>query len=237
MRRRKRNQGTHAQQFLKDDLTARVNKLMDNRRRLLAPFPVDERAVYEAGWTNVERDAINLLVRRNENLLRTGKTVKLVFRNNDRDWHVLITLPEEHVMPAYLFTLALKDLPMGLKQPIVQWIPQWHALMQEQGKLLFKIGECAKVCKTYGQLYRMWPDILSFFDEDGKQKIGKARVRSAYPDDAMIFEHLDDQGKTVARLRPEFTPEAFAPFTGMIAECLMLPFKESVEVAKVHVEG
>lgn len=236
MRRRKRNGGTHAQQFLKDDLTARVNNLMDNRRRLLAPFPVDALAVYNAGWTDIERDAIGVLRRRNENLLRTGKTVKLVFRNNDRDWHIMVMLPEECVMPAYLFTLALKDLPMELRRPIVEWIPQWYSLHQEQRSLLSKITECAEVCKTYGQLYRMWPDILSFFDDDGKWKIDSARVRSAYPEDAFGCEHLDDGGRRLY-LRAEYTPEAFAPFTSMIAECLMLPFKDSVEVAKVHAGG
>lgn len=217
--------------FISEELVKRVHGLMDNRRRLLAPFPVDPQAVYEAGWTKEEREAIALLRRKEGQLLREGKSMKLAFRMRDKDFVVALTLPVEQPM-AWHFTLRLKDLPKDMAVSIAHWIPLWWNLNAEQARLAAKIKDCARVCKTYGQLYRMWPDVLSLMNDRGKEKIGSARVRSAYPQDAYRVERLEEGAQLL--LREEFRPEAFEPFTAMIAECLMLPETNLEEVARVE---
>jgi hypothetical protein len=231
----RRRRGQSAQAFISEDLVKQVNALMDNRRRLLAPFPVEARAIYNAGWTAEEHEAIKLLQARREGLLRMGRAIKLRFHSKEKqkDYSITIQCGEDLPMAQFAFELFLKDLPSELKVPIAHWIPEWWKLHVDQAKLVAKVKSCASVCKTYGQLHRMWPDVLSLMNDKGKEKIGAARVRSAYPEAAFKW-HDTETGERVGELREDFTPEAFAPFTGMIAECLMLPEKEIVEVAKIE---
>jgi hypothetical protein len=231
MGRRKKSGPAH---FMSEELKARVTKLMDNRRRLLAPFPVDARAVYDAGWSAGQHAAMNLLFDSNPGMFRMGKSIRLRFRANERDYNVAVTMEEERPMCDFRLELLLKDLPMSLKEPIAHWIPQWWKLHREQAQLIAKVNDCGRICKTYGQLHRLWPDILSLFDGDGREKIGSAKVRSALPEGAFKWED-DEQGNRVGTLREGFEPAAFTPFTAMIAECLMLPEREIVEVAKIDV--
>lgn len=233
MGRRRKSQSP--QTFISEELLGRVNKLMDNRRRLLAPFPVDARAVYNAGWTAEEHAAIKVLETTREGLLRKGRTLHLRFHSKEKgkDYTIAIQAGEDLPMAQFAFQMLLKDLPVDLKEPIARWIPEWWKLHVEQVRLGAKVKACAHVCRTYGQLHRMWPDVLSLLNDRGKEKIGNARVRSAYPESAFKWSD-DEEGNRVGELREDFKPEAFAPFTGMIAECLMLPEREIVEVAKIE---
>lgn len=230
----RRRRGQSAQAFISEEMVKQVNGLMDNRRRLLAPFPVEPRAIYNACWTAEEHEAIAVLERR-EGLLRRGRTLKLRFHVKEKrtDYTITIQCGEDLPMVQFAMESLLTGLPMELKVPIAHWIPEWWKLHVDQVKLVAKIKACAHVCKTYGQLHRMWPDVLSLLNDKGKEKIGSARVRSAYPEGAYKWSD-DGNGNRVGKLRDDFTPEAFAPFTGMIAECLMLPEKEIVEVAKIE---
>lgn len=229
----RRRRGQSPQSFMSEELVQKVNGLMDNRRRLLAPFPVEARAIYDSGWSAQEHEAMSILEARMPDLLRKGHTIKLRFHSKEKQRDYTITVHSEEALPmaSFAMEMLLKDLPMELKKPIVCWIPEWWKLHYEQVTLVAKVKECANVCKTYGQLYRMWPDILSLFGDKGREKIGSARVRSAYPDAA----HKWDEESQSLQLREEFKPEAFAPFTSMIAECLMLPLaRADKEVAKIE---
>lgn len=232
---RRKERGQSAQAFISEELVRKINTLMDNRRRLLAPFPVEARAIYDASWTAEEHEAIKLLQERRKGLLRMGRRIRLRFHSKEKqkDYSITIQCKEDLPMPQLAFELFLKDLPNELKVPIAHWVPEWAKLHVEQLKLVAKVKRCASVCKAYGQLHRMWPDILSLLDDKGKEKIGAARVRSAYPEKALTFLNKAD-GPRITEIREEFRPEAFAPFTAMIAECLMLPENNSVEIAKIE---
>lgn len=233
MRRRKKS----VADFVTETLTTKVGKMMDSRRRLLAPFPLEPEKIYRAAWTPEERAALRL-ISRHKDLFRTGAsllvTLPVYMSERERAAVVTINLPYNLPMANYKLAVPCDNLSFEQVQAIQEWVPRWWELHNQQLALIAKAREAGKLCKTYGQLYRMWPDILSFFNDTGSHAVMNAKVRSPYPEGAMRWR--DEHGLAFpdgARLRPEFAPEAFAPFTSMIAECLMLPEHEGKEVATV----
>ena len=229
---RRRNKTVN--EFVNENLKGKVSGLMDSRRRLLAPFPVAAERIYRSVWTPEERAAIRVCVKRKE-FLREGNRIVLkmpvVLRGDETMTTVVgmtISLKQPLPMPGYSVSVPYENLEPEHVAALQEWAPRWIELRQEQNRLLTRLEQCGKVCKTFGQLYRLWPDILSFFGEAGQQKVREARVRSAYPDAVLLF----DGAKS---LRPEWAPETFAPFTSMIAECLMLPENSDTEVATIAV--
>jgi len=230
MRRRRKES---VQSFVSETLTAKIGKLMDSRRRLLAPFPIVPEKIYRAAWTPEERTALKVCAKHKE-LLRMGQTLNVILPTMVGEHHakanITIKLNQQLPMPGYVLSVPYDNLSFEQVQALHEWVPRWWELNKQQLELVAKAKETAKICKTYGQLYRLWPDILSFFNDAGSRVVSNARVKSPYPEAAMYYG-----GQSEKQLRPEFTPEAFAPFTSMIAECLMLPENEDKEVATVAV--
>jgi len=231
----RRRRAQTANTFLNNDLKKQVNKLMDNRRRILAPFPIAAEEIYRAGWSPEEMRAIEILKPRGD-MLREGRTMHVSeLPLGDGVAQVTIKLREDVPMPGYTMRLKFGELPSPLQHTIATWAPKWYDLKQEQNRLLLKVEQVAKVCKTYGQLYRLWPDILSLFDDTGRQKVNEMRAQSRLPDE--VYEWSLDEGTRIrarsSQIKEMFRPEAFAPFTSMIAECLMLPTDETEEVAYI----
>lgn len=229
-RRRKKDS---VRDFMVETLAAKVGKMMDSRRRLLAPFPLTPEKIYRAAWTPEERTALRVCARHKE-LLRTGQTMQIILPTMIKEDHakatVTVKLAQALPMPGYVLSVPYDNLSFEQVHAIHEWIPKWVELNVQQSQLVSKVKDVGKICKTYGQLYRLWPDILSFFNDTGSRVVMNARVKSPYPEQAMYYG-----GESAKQLRPEFSPDAFAPFTSMIAECLMLPENEDKEVATVSV--
>lgn len=230
MRRRKKQT---VKDFVNKNLKSEISKLMDNRRKLLAPFPIDPMELYHLVWTAQEWDALNVLDH-HADLFRRSSILDLIgFPINKRTMKVHINLPQ--AMPAknrfYGTEMKWEDVPLNLANPIVEWAALWQELNLPQQCLLTKLEEVAGVCTTFGQVYRLWPDLLGFFDKKGRTKIDTARAQSKYPDEVTTWQWDEARQRNFLVLRDEFKPEAFAPFTDVIAECLMLPLTEDKEVA------
>lgn len=229
----KRRRKESVRDFVTETLAAKVGKLMDSRRRVLAPFPIVPEKIYRAAWTPEERAALKVLVKHKE-LLRMGQTLNVILPTMVGEQHakanVTIKLNQPLPMPGYVLSVPYENLSFEQVHAIHEWIPKWVELNTQQISLVAKAKEVGRICKTYGQLYRLWPDILSFFNDVGSRTVMNARVKSPYPEVALYYG-----GDSTKKLRPEFTPEAFAPFTSMIAECLMLPENEDKEVATVAI--
>lgn len=234
MRRRKKS----VNEFVNERLKGRIGALMDNRRRLLAPFPVPAERIYRAMWTPEERLAIRTLARHKEFMREgTNVTVRFAATLGEERKVVAVTarMRQSLPMPGFGITVPFENLELEHSDAIQAWVPKWMELKQEQNRMLVKLEQCGKVCKTFGQLYRLWPDILSFFSEDGAQTIRNAKVKSALPEGVLEYRGEDGSPYPVPRLKAMFSPEAFTPFTSMIAECLMLPEDNTTEVATVAV--
>lgn len=235
MARRKKK--VAVKEFLLGDFKARVRSLMENRRRLLHPFPVDAMAVYRSAWTTREYEALSMLFRAHGGMLFRHSKIVLIngFELDAKRYRIVVKLPED--MPAneyYNTIIAWNNLPIEFAHPIAEWLPHWLQHKEELDKLLNKIEEVAAVCQTYGQLYRLWPDILGFLDERGRATISAARAQSQYPDGAWQWGRTDTLQWEKRGLKEEFKPEAFAPFNAVIAECLMLPEIKGEEIGSVE---
>lgn len=212
--------------FASNELAAKIGKLMDNRRRVLAPFPVNPNMLYRRVWSDEERAAIRLLASQRKGMLTQGS--KLRVKLTEPPCLITITLPQE--LPTVDRYAAL-DVPydkltFDQAEALGRWAPQWLELTTQQAELINKVKEVGAICKTYGQLHRLWPDMESFYNDAAKAALRHRVVRSPYPDKALLFEG----GRS---LKPQYQPEVFAQFTGMIAECLMLPENDDKEVATV----
>lgn len=224
-------------EFLLGDFKARVRSLMENRRRLLHPFPVDAMAVYRSAWTTREYEAISMLFRSHGGRVFRHSKIMLIygFELDAKRYKIIVKLPEDMPTNEYYNTIiAWSNLPTELANPIAAWIPHWLQHKEELDKLLNKIEEVAAVCQTYGQVYRLWPDILGFFDRRGRATIDVARAQSKYPDGVWQWEQTDTFQWEKRGLKEEFKPEAFAPFNALITECLMLPEIEGEEIGSVE---
>lgn len=221
-KRRRAHKGTAAQEFVKEDLVRKIGRLMDNRRRILAPFPVAAEELYWLAWTKQERAAIELLLPHREKLFEMSAVMLITnyeFMDSKR-YRIVVRLPQE--LPAkhrYNTIVEWGDVPIELAKPIMDWFPLWKQHKDERNELLIKLETVAKYCRTYGQVYRIWPDLLGFFDEEGREKINSAKTKSKLPDELLVWDR--ELGKVA--LMESFRPAAFERFTTMIAECLMLP--------------
>ncbi len=226
MSRRRRNVERHAGDFVYENLSSTVHSMMENRHRLLAPFPLDPMAIYPFFWTAEERKALDTLKGHPE-LIRNWKSVILHqhFDGKKSDKIVLakigISLPEE--MPKVRGALDARELPEEMQEKLREWVPYWMSLRNDTKKLVAKIKDTACVCKTYGQVARLWPDLEGFFPQWGRSKVANAKVRSAYPERALEWSRNPETGEHECELQDKFKPESFVPFAEMIAECLMLP--------------
>lgn len=231
-KRRGARKGTAAQEFVKEDLVRKIAQMMDNRRRILAPFPVAAEDLYWLAWTKQERAAIELLLPHGENLFEMGAVMLLTnYEFNSKKYRITMRLPQ--VMPAkhrYNTIMEWGDVPIEFAKPIVDWFPLWKQHWDERNELLTKLEDVADYCRTYGQVYRVWPDLLGFFDEEGREKINSAKAKSKLPDDLLVWDR--ELGEMT--LTEEFRPAAFERFTTMIAECLMLPEIDAKELATIE---
>ena len=237
-RRRKKGYGTsdnNVKHFIVEGaLKEQVESLMENRHRLLAPFPLIPEEVYRVYWTDEEWAA-----------MQTLKPYQLLAH---RRWFEIkgcvggatltVNFTDGQVYPVGEHLLAFDYLPMAMQEPIKDWISLWSHYRAEKLALQAKLKEVAKVCKTYGHLLRVWPDIEGFLGDEGKEKLRDKQVRSPYPRDAMD-QLVDSAGYPIKwQLKDEFKPAAFEEFSAMIAEALMLPqVDNNKHIAVVRLQG
>lgn len=211
----------------KEELIPRINKLLYSRRVLLAPFPVEPMDIYSLVWSEEEHKAIRV-IRGREGALNT--------RN-----HVFVgQVPQESIVPFKIRVMLRENMPVpwdnyvdfarlrpSAQKDILQWVPLWKGFTEENEQLIWKVEQLAAKCATYGQAVRIWPDLLSLYPEEARARLEIARAASRYPDEVRLF----DGSHT---LREEFRPEAYAPFTAILAEALLLPHTESKSIATLE---
>lgn|SRR5262245_17594009 len=235
-RRRRKNPERDAGEFVQGGLKEKVLKLMQNRHRLIAPFTVDLEELYQQMWTDEQRAALRVLAKRDGLLrLRAQMTINSVPLPAHRDENgdverdsfvnVTVNLPQPRPMCS-ASALLYEDLPVAMRDKLYDWAPVWKQYERETNMLALKVEQVGKVCSTYGQVFRIWPDLQGFFGEFGRSRIDNMIVSSRYPDAVRLF----DGAQT---LKPEFRPEAFEMYTMWIAEALMLPEVEGSHIATV----
>lgn len=231
MSRRRRDVQANASLYVQNELKDKVKKLMENRHRLIAKFPLDPMEIYKLLYTEKQWEAVQVLQGIN-GLTRTSKSLEI--KNvviEGRLAKVNVNFPDELIM-AWGATVPFDDVPLHMQDEILKWVPVWQEYKNQTDELCRRVREVGKVCGTYGQVFRIWPDLRGFFGERGRSKVAEARVRSKYPDAACKWESDMDDAKWV--LKDEFRLESFAKYEMWIAECLMLPDVPGEHVGFVH---
>lgn len=218
--------------YLTSTLTEMLNKMTLNRANLLAPLPVPMTTLWKYLWSDREEHAIKLLLKECPKAL-------------DRDWAFYVAghfnrRLEQKV--AYTFNLGTTPLPMGgralefnilpedMQETLIEWEVRRIELVDQGKELAGKVKAMSNVCTTYGQVNRLWPELLSFFTSVGQAKVGEARAKSKLHDDCYIWERTGEvrwdgeaRFRNTGIVKEEWLPAAFARHTELIAECLMLP--------------
>ncbi len=228
MRRRKKPL-SNASAFLASTLKPRIEALMDNRHRLLATFPIEPMELYQQFWTEEEANALELLQQR-AGLIDSTCTVGVFsspLQHNGMRVRANITVQLGAAHPDPQSPIDVTSLPVDMQAKIAEWIPYWLGFEREKNALLMKLEEVGRVCTTYGQIVRLWPDLEGFFDAAGRRTMELKAVQSPLPKRAFVY----DSGQIV--LAPGLRPEALAPFAETIAECLLLPEVSGIHTARV----
>lgn len=228
MGRRKRLNDKRASDFLVGTFTEKVGRMMENRHRLLAPFPIDATLLYQHYWTPQEWQAVQVL-RGREDLFESTWRVMLTSEImwEDKKKRITIEVKLGAPAPAVGAAIPVDALPEAMAKQIHEWVPLWMGLAKDKARLLEKVNAVADVCNTYGQLARLWPELEGFFGSAGKAQMAGKAVRSPLPQKALEWTNGEPE------LMERFRPEAFVPFAEMIAECLMLPEVPGDHVGKV----
>lgn len=239
-RRRPKIEGTNASEYIREDLKNKIDALMINRRKILAPFPVEPRTLYRQFWTDAEWDALQVLpatmFRKRQAFtidLPEGAHMRVESSSEDRET-ISVDMGEEKPFDSH--HIDLDKIDPESRALIADWVPLWGRYESERIALIHRVNKVGNMISTYGQAFRLWPDLQGFFPEYGREKINKAKVASRLPDPVYEWEYYDDpeEGRIqkITGLAPDWTPQVFAVFTDMIAECLMLPEMEDMrEVA------
>lgn len=208
-------------------LTSKITPLLDSRRKLLAPFPMAPVDVYAKFFSKSQLQAL-MELRDVEGLLNKRSSCYIQIYGVKGE--ALITVNLEESLPigsGKADEISIHNFTEEEQTTLMNWAHDWSKMHRQQDAFTTKVGEVANVCTSYGQVFRLWPELQGFFSEFGKKKVGDAKARSPYPVDALTFEG----SKT---LKPEFRPEAFEPYSMMLAEALLLPVMEGSEVATIN---
>lgn len=219
----------------KNSVLDRVDNLMKGRRQLLAPFPIPAEDIYRLCFTDVQLEALEVLADRPD-ILRTTRQVYIA--NIPRELSAY--QPEGSVLRAcvklenprpgeVMISIDIAHLPTPMRSSIAEWVKHWTQCELERKRMWLRLHRLGEQCSTWGQVYRIWPDLISFMDEHHAKRIQQAKAKSPLP------PMMDRWGPEQVNegIHPEWLPEAFAPFTTLLAECLMLPPPEGPEVGSI----
>lgn len=214
-----------------------VTKLMDNRHRLLAPFPFTAAEVHALFFSVDETIAIQRLEHRG--LINTSSWfyidgVKVAGVNNSDTIVRKVTFHCDNLPMPSNNTLSMALLPPDMKREIAEWGQKWYRLQSETNRVTVKVESLARHCKTFGQIVRVWPEMQGFLGEHARHAVDNARVKSRYPEGVMEWRRGDD-GIPHTSLSEEWQPKALEEYNLYLAEALMLPYSDGKHVATMTV--
>lgn len=223
-RRGRKDINKHARDFVSENLVHTVEQMMENRHRLLLPFPIGTDELFVHFWTPEEFKALGVLALRQKLFWKSGvveMSAVIHYMGKPRAVKIEINLPE--AQPCAEHPLPVDQLPPEDAEKVREWALAWIEMRVDKTRLSSRIKQVARACKTYGQVVRLWPDLEGFFPAFGREKVANAKVQSKLPDDCYEWHETAADEFEATDLIPDFRPENLAPFAEMIAECLLLP--------------
>jgi hypothetical protein len=102
-----------------------------------------------------------------------------------------------HPVPG--ISLEISNLPEGTQEVMHNFIMRYQSSIGEMEVILDNIAVLCNLCATPGHIRRVWPDLLGFMHEGGKDRILNAGAKSPYPDGIVNYH----DGEVQERWRPE----------------------------------
>lgn len=232
----RKKKGPEGAEHLKGFVKSQANKLMENRHRLLAPFPYEPAEVHGQMFNMAEWDAIQTLMLR-PGLVATSNWFCIdgvkVFLQDGTVGVRKVTIRCSNLPMPDNPTLAMELLPPEMKEKIGDWGMTWYRLKRETNSVITKLDQLARHCNTYGQIVRVWPELAGFMGQHARFTIDNARVKSRLPEGVMDVQVDKETWTKTYTLNEQWQPKAFEGLNLLIAEALMLPFVEGQHVATV----
>lgn len=235
-RRGSKNPEKDVERWIRDEMASKVEVMMTNRHMLMIPFPIPAMDLYTSLWSPAQHLAMDTL--RGTSLLKMYREFTIIGcpgPDGRGIRRVAVRLDEELPLPREK-EMSFADLSDEQRAAVQAWIPEWLRYQQETNKVVELVKLVGRVCATYGQVVRLWPELQGFLGEWGAERVHKAKAKSPYPEAVLEWTEDTDQERMTSdgTLKEEFRPITFEPFSHMIAECLMLPEIEGIaHVARV----
>jgi hypothetical protein len=174
-----RGSGRSSQDLVGTEIYTRIEQKLDNRIRLLCPLkildPVKELLAYSIDYQ--EWDMLQTL-RANpkiKNIIRTSRWIEV----HGKASNIRVVVPMDQEVPNLV--VELTELPDDTQTTLFSWALKSNSLYNERVTLLEKITDLCQQCNTPGQVYRLWPELLTFMPPATQQAMHEAKAKSAIP--------------------------------------------------------
>lgn len=242
----KNGSGKSAQDKVGKEIYQNLEKLLNNRRKLLCGLPVKHLVndLYSQAYDPQEWEAYKRLRDNPQFWNNVNKQCWFVVHDSYHSIEVTFTISETdyasrqaHGVPSV--AVNVDGLHDELRVAFCHWRTKVCAFEDERDYILKKVKSLLLMCTTPGQIKRTWPELLSFMNEEGRNRVLRSRARSPLPEEVCqeteVSKDLRDcaWSNEVVRDRsrrvPEWRPEALEWMNIIFAEALVLPPYEGNE--------
>lgn len=113
---------------------------------------------------------------------------------------------------------AWDRLPSSTQKYMLQWAKNDAWLRETSRDAQNHVTRCGDMVNTWGQLYRLWPTLLSLFDPDIRERVQFQKCKSKLNIECYTS---DEHGNDV--LDPDFEEEPIKKTDIILAEAMLLP--------------
>lgn len=206
-------------------LHGRVSSELDKRWHVLHPFTLDPiQDGYRHMFDDQEWAALHLLLNKKKFESVWGYNSRIDIESSIRTgagshcYKIRLTLTTS--MPNV--DVAYHSLPPPIANYIDAWVIEWIRYRDEKAEILSTLKSLCGHCSSPGQIIRVWPAMLGFFDMETKEELTrKKKARSPLPQSIL---ETDEFGRR--KILDPFRRSRLDAFESILTEALILPTPE-----------
>lgn len=210
--------GRSRQDELGRNIYSKVARSLSNRREVLCPFEIPVvSGLLKYALTQTQWRAYDTLVR-NDSANQSIEKVNFVRVVRDEGFSLRVFPPNSAGRLPY-FPVDYDGLPLQTQIYVHNWVMRAESLRRENDIIIDRVESLLRECATPGQVLRVWPELVGFMPENGKQAFYSSRAKSPYP--FGVIQGEDERGRVI--LYSAFRPSVLTHFNHALAEALLLP--------------
>jgi hypothetical protein len=208
----------------------RIDRIMRQRRAILAPFPFVDEDVFWSLYDPAVVDRVRFLYKHMPNVLHrdTDFTVEVPLHGKERTFvrfylrdgsNCRRALPMPNVGYSESEFKMRKD--NQFYDGVVEWAGKFRILTDDWNRVRLHADSVMSTANTLGQARRLWPELAEFFT---RQQLDRAPMQKTSPMPEGCYHYdYDDANNETKKLKSEFEPGFTDPLNLLITEALMLP--------------